>query len=54
MTTIHKDVYLKLLSILNIVDNDIRMIDFAQQLVIPCEELLQYFKVFLMYLNESE
>ncbi len=45
VTTIHKEVYLKLLSILNIQDNNIRMMDFAQQLVIPCDELLQHFNV---------
>lgn len=45
VTTIHIQAYKNLLNKLNIRDENIKMMDYAQQLVIPCEELLKIFNV---------
>lgn len=45
VTTIHKDVYSKLLAALDIQDPELKIMDFTQQLVIPCEAVLQRFNI---------
>lgn len=45
VSSIHIVAYKNLIQKLGINDDNIEFIDFAQQLVLPCEELLDYFKV---------
>lgn len=45
VSSIHRYTYEKLLEYLKIKDDDIKMMEKASQLVIPCEELLQYLDI---------
>ncbi|MCP4762233.1 MAG: hypothetical protein GY870_10665 [archaeon] len=48
---IHKIAYKRLIEHLGIQDDNIQYYDFVQQLVVPCEELLQRFKIDTRYIR---
>ncbi|MHA1729031.1 MAG: uroporphyrinogen decarboxylase family protein [Promethearchaeota archaeon] len=48
---IHKKAYENLIKYLEIEDNNIQYCDFVQQIVLPCEKLLQRFKVDVRYIR---
>ena len=50
-SSIHRKAYVKLLDYLGIEDNDIQYADFVQQIVVPCEELLERFNIDIRYIK---
>jgi uroporphyrinogen decarboxylase len=50
-SSIHIKAYIKLLEYLGIEDNDIRFADFVQQIVDPCEALLERFNIDIRYVR---
>lgn len=50
-SSIHRKAYVKLLDYLGIEDNNIQYADFVQQIVDPCEELLERFKIDIRYIR---
>ncbi len=48
---IHIKAYKKLLDYLEIKDSDIQYCDFVQQIALPCEELLERFKIDVRYIR---
>ncbi|MHA1296212.1 MAG: hypothetical protein ACTSPH_06340 [Promethearchaeota archaeon] len=50
-SSIHLKAYNKLLEFLEIEDKNIRYADFVQQIVDPCEEILQRFQIDIRYIR---